>query len=285
MQIAFENPRSGSQDRIVQLVSQLSRTCAVSERHGAITHGAPQPTCDDRSLAEEGANVTANGVRCCLSEEHYHRVSMCLHETEQGVGRDCLTLAGQKPRYRCEATLFSGSAVNSSRRWNQQVRDIRKPASYRSDRSIQVFRKRECRYRRRQRLQKCTSRSYVRDDPVCRLNGDADKLFVRKVDARCNGWPSHVAARNITRRRRSQSRVRRPFLDRNRRLRMQPTDDVEAEFGVGGGLEDVAEGFASQVVGPAMIAAFEFADVIGVEGRLTLVLGGQVGVDRVGQLP
>jgi hypothetical protein len=50
----------------------------------------------------------------------------------------------------------------------------------------------------------------------------------------------------------------------------------------------MAEGFASRVVGPAVFAAFEFADVVGVEGRLTLialvVLAGQVRVDRVGQL-
>src|SRR6266536_1430985 len=213
---------------------------------------------------------------------------MSLHETQQGIWSDCLTLAGQQPRYRYEASLFGGPTVNGARRWNQEVCDILKPGSCRSDRSSHVFRKRERGYRLRQRCQKPAPRDHVCDDSVCRLNGNADELSVRKVDARCcNARPSYVAVRSITRRR-SRSKIRRPFLDRNRRLRVQSTDDVEAEFGVGDGLEDVAEGFASHVVEPAMIAAFEFADVVGVEGCLTLialvVLAGQVGVDRVGQL-
>jgi hypothetical protein len=62
---------------------------------------------------------------------------------------------------------------------------------------------------------------------------------------------------------------------------------VEAEFGVGVGVEDVPERFAAQIVGPAVLAAFELADVVGVEGRLplgALALSSQAGVDRLGQL-
>jgi len=47
--------------------------------------------------------------------------------------------------------------------------------------------------------------------------------------------------------------------------------DVEAEFGVGGGAEDVAECRAAFVTGPASLTAFEFADPAEVD-----VVSGQV---------
>jgi hypothetical protein len=59
-------------------------------------------------------------------------------------------------------------------------------------------------------------------------------------------------------------------------------DDVEAEFTVGGGAEGVAERVAAELAWPAAVAAFDLADLVGVEGCLGGIVLGDVGVDRVG---
>lgn len=61
-------------------------------------------------------------------------------------------------------------------------------------------------------------------------------------------------------------------------------DDVEAEGGIADRSEHGAEGFAPGVAGPAVLAPFELADVVGVNVGLVVSLAGEVAVDSVGDL-